>query len=427
MSFADLVHTANAADAAAIETHELGPTPTHAGDSANNASFASLGNTEDRNAIGSVDDRVRLELGGNEIRVIEDYDVQVGIFTQPSAFAVTMGTNDTIKDLIKLATPHTPFKLYIGDTIIQSGRVDGFTAGGVGATLQVHGRDLLQGIHDSYTRGERTFTETKHVDFIKAVLIHAGFKPPPIVTSNEASRKLASLGIKLPDPAVREETSIPRPVQMSLGDRYYEFIKRVLDRAGLFLRIDPSGKLILMAPDGKQAPTYRLLHAPLPNGGPYRRGDVMDFHFKNSAIERSMQFVVYARGGGKKLGSVKHRGDFVDPEMLGWGYTRIRTFRDWHVQTDDQAQVMARRKIAEQRREGWTLFVTVCGHRVRAADSNNWAIWTPDTVVHFESDTLGINDDFYIENVRYHRGPEGTRTDLTLLRREDLLFGLETT
>lgn len=377
--------------------------------------------------LGSFDDQVTIEFIDRtavvrKVAICESYDVSCGVFTQPAAFALTLGHGGTVAEIKDLVEPHTLFRLKIGGTLVQSGFIDGYEIGGEAAVVQIHGRDLLQEIHDSFTPVERTFSETSYIDFVKSVFQHAALDTPSVHFSDDGIRKAMAQGRPLPLPAIaREEKKIAKPVTMKLGDRYFDLIKRVLDRAGLFMVMSPEGRVLLTAPNPNITALYRLVHAP--DAPVY--GNVTDFHHVYNTIDRVSLYVVYARGGGKKLGAVKVYGQYPDLEMKKLLYRRSHTFRDWNVQTNEQAEIMARRRIAEERRKGWQLNVTVAGHRTRLLGTNDWVIWRPDTMVRFDSDELNFHDIYYIENVSYRRGPSGTRTELRLIRREDLDFGYE--
>lgn len=377
--------------------------------------------------IGSFSDQVTLlfvDRKGSVQKVVicEAYDVACGVFTQPAAFSLTLGHGGSIAEIMRLVVPRTGFQLKIGDTLVQSGYIDGYEAGGEAAIVNIHGRDLLQEVHDSFTPIERTFDETSYVEFVRSVFTHAGLGTPDVRFTDDGIRKAMAQGKPLPAPALaREEKKISKPVTMKLGDRYFDLIKRVLDRAGLFMIMAPDGRILLTAPNPNITALYRLVHAPK---GPIH-GNVVDFHFVWNTVDRVTRYVVYARGGGKKLGAIKVYGEYPDTEMFKLGYRRSHTFRDWNVQTNEQAEIMARRRIAEERRKGWQLNVTVAGHRTKLLGTDDWVVWRPDTMVRFDSDELDMHDIFYIEDVHYRRSQAGTRTELRLIRREDLDFGYE--
>lgn len=381
---------------------------------------------------GSFDDTVRIEVNGVALTNVESYDVHVAVFTQPASFTFSVGHAGALKELLVAAQPRSPFKLFIGNKLVQTGFVDGFSCGGVAATASIMGRDTLQDVHDSYTDAERSFTEKKHIEFVKAVLAKGRFKGAGEVplselvefTDDGMRTAMATGRVPLPKSTIKEDKLIGGgAIGMRLGDRYFDFIKRILDRSGLFMYASPEGKVLITSPNKDIKPMYRLVHAPT-DGGP---ANVVDYNWRNSAADRAAKFVVYGRGGARVKGSVKFKGGFVDLEMYdGWGYDRVHTFRDWHIQSNDQAELMARRKIAEYRRRAWQLNVVVAGHTTTDINTGKAVVWRPDTMTEFHSGQLGVDEPkLYIEDVRYQRSSSGTTTSLRLMRPDDLVFGYE--
>lgn len=367
-------------------------------------------------------DTVRIQLGSDELRICESYEVERGIFTQPTSFAVALGDDSSAAGLWKRYPPRTPFKLWVDDRLIQSGFTDSRTISGVGAGFMLRGRDILQDVHDSYTQEEKVYKAGKHSDFIFQVFQDANVPLPSLQFSNEAVRKAMALGKPLGFPATaREEVTIPRPVQIKMGDTYYSFIKRVLDRAGLFLFATPQQDYVLSAPDKDQPAIYKVVHCP--NKG-RQVGDVINVSLSDSTVGRSAYYMVYARGGGKNKGRLVYQDGYPDEEMAAFGYKRTKTFRDWHIQNNAQAETLARRRIAEERRSSWRLTMTVSGHSTLALDGSR-GVWTPDTMVHVKSDELEIDGPFYLESVAFRRNSDGTTSELRLIRPDDLIFGYE--
>src|SRR4051812_37117683 len=99
--------------------------------------------------IGSDDDRVRVKLADGAVRVVESYEVKMGVLEQPCAFSVRMGHSDVIRKLAQQYRPNTPFELAIGDVPQFKGTTDGWIAEeGDGAELSLRGRDYLKRLTD---------------------------------------------------------------------------------------------------------------------------------------------------------------------------------------------------------------------------------------------------------------------------------------
>jgi prophage tail gpP-like protein len=199
-----------------------------------------------------------------------------------------------------------------------------------------------------------------------------------------------------------------------------------LDRAGLFLWAAADGTFVLDTPNGAQDPSYRLVRQRDDKPG---ASNVKSYHYSRDATHRHSEVVVYGKGGGRKQGRAKSKGGFEDEEMIALGYKQQLVLRDPKCENAAQALFLAKRRIAEERRQGIRLEYTIAGHTLPAfsKDDDNggasrFAVVTPDTVVQVDDHELGIHGPWYIERVRRTRSPH-TETTLGLMRPEDLVFG----
>lgn len=386
--------------------------------------------------VGSIDDRVRIQLGRHttavhedgtgvsiweDVKIAEAYEVTYGIFTQPAAFAITLGFDGNAKDIIEKYPPRTPFRLFVGTRLVQQGLTDGWAVGLSHATVRLRGRDRLQQVHDNEGAAEKSYKDATYKSLVESALRDGGIKDPVVVVTNAANRLAIARGkngIASTESGPKRST---RPATIHIGETYFDFIKRHLDRAGLFLFAAADGTFILASPDGKQQASYVAVHAPSIVG---RYGSVEDGDYSFETTGRSSETIVYARGGGKKFGNVKAKGAYEDEEMIGLGYERINVIRDHTAANNAQAEALARRRIAEQRRRAWQLNIIVTGHTTVAPDGFSPTVWTPDTMVRFKSEQLGLDQDLYVESVTYQRDMgSGTKTRMRLMRPEDLVFG----
>jgi prophage tail gpP-like protein len=116
--------------------------------------------------------------------------------------------------------------------------------------------------------------------------------------------------------------------------------------------------------------------------------------------------------------------------MIVYGFPRSRaaTQRVDTVSTADQAEFLARKMIADQRREGWSLSYTVTGHTVPALNgrtASDRAVWCVDSCVEVDDNEYGIAETLWISDVTLRRDGSGTYTDLTFCRLTDLVFAPE--
>lgn len=385
---------------------------------------------EQQSVTGDLDDRVRLTFTSpdgkqNDAPILESYEFTRAILTQPSAFSVRLGWGNVTKDLLSVLTPQLPTQLVINDCIQATGFLDDVEASGeVGATeISLHGRDALARMHDAFIEAELSLTDSTYAQLVERALAETTADWTLFYT-NEDNRKLTTgIGVKQTgapnvDPTQSSKGPVAKQLKAKIGERWYEFVKRQLDRAGLFLWCGGQGEFILTAPNANQAPIYRILRR---RGQTRNEVNVISARFRNATSQRFSECKIYGRGGGKKFGRTKVSGIFVDEEMTALGLKRPLVLHDDNVTNEEQAVFYARRKIAESIRNGWNLTYTVAGHTIPSLQTGQRAVWAPDTIVTIDDDEFGLSDNYYIEKVTFRRNP-ATTTELTLLRPDSLVF-----
>jgi len=388
------------------------------------------------NDLGGVNDKVTLRLNGQEVLIAETYSVQMSWFRKPNIFALRTGWGGTTTELLDKYPPNTRFELLIADRVQFTGRIDEIDAEqSTGATeVTFKGRDDMAALHDSMAIADRSFDGDSYDDVVSKMLTSSGYKDFTLIFENDGNRDRqtgltlqAATGKKVFG-KTRATTKQKNAGQIKVGDQNYGFIKKELDRAGLFLfaAADTGNgpEFIIAEPNGDQSPMARIVR---------RRGllrnavNVTRASFKNDTSKRYCKAVIYGRGGDPKTGQQPVSGSFIDNEMLGWGFPpeRVYSMRADKVSNAAQAEYMARKTIAEQRRDGWSLQYSLSGHTVPALNgrtSKDRAVWAVDTIVEVDDDEYGIAEKLWISDVAFTRDEGGTRTDLTFMRPGDLLF-----
>jgi prophage tail gpP-like protein len=413
---------------------------------------------------------VSLRLGGDLVAIAESYEVKTSVLQQPAAFSLRLGSDATAAQILKRYPPRTPFELWIGETRVQSGYI--YERGQPSAKytqIELQGRDYLAVIFDDDFRVEQTFTDKTYFGLTRRILDIAGLKETTVngrprfalEGNNDNNRELLTRLPKGRSPAhtpaepktetgalqaifptraagqrtkvLVEETTVNFPtsagsgagrmvyetIKARVGISLYEFLREQYRLAGLFLWATGDGNFVLARPNANQEPAYSIRRArgnlPLP-------GSIIDCRFRDSTTQRHSSCIVHGRGGAGVDGRHKLTGHYVDDELTAYGFTNVRVVHDDDVRNQQQADYVARRTIAEERRAGWQLEYTVSGHRTPSPQATGGlATWTPDTVVYVDDEELDIHGNFYLEAVTYSRSPE-TTTKLTLMRPEDLVF-----
>lgn len=402
------------------------------------------------------DEIVRLKLNGEAVPIASTYEVESGVMDVPAVFSMTVGHSGIVGDLVAAYRPYvTPFELWIGDTRISQGETDEVSLkGGDGSELNITGRDLVKRLTDTELPGDRTFAEKTFRQLTEIALEECGIDAPLISTDNIANRKAitgiqsvaevgpttffnVATGQQEEAPAAARSTrSTFRTIKVEVGTSWFDFLVDQLRRAGLFIWAAVDGSFVLTAPQGNQAPLYRILRRRTTIDQPGAVTVLGQPSFSHNPSKRFTEVQVFGRGGGGKAGRGKVQASAFDDEMIALlnddpadrvngGKRKKKThIKDDKVRTVAQALFLARRKIAESRRAGWSLSYTVAGHTAPALTGGGQAIWQPDTVVEVVDDELGIEGPMYVESVTYRRSPH-TTTTIKLLRIEDLIFAEE--
>lgn len=386
----------------------------------------------------SIDDRVVIRLGADEVKIAEAYDVDLGVMTQPSQFALRLGHGGVTKALLERYPPGTPFELLVQSAGISAprpqfvGKVDARACGGAAATVTFRGRDGLAGLLDAKALADKAYKNATYVALVEQMLKDAKLEGWTVTDETQNATKTQSGAAIVQGSASFSfsfkkltRKAIVHPVLIRAGESYYQFLKKFLDRAGMFLMAGPDKTVILMQPNPDQVPLYRIV-----NRGPQAKatsptqpGNVLDFSFTDDSAARMSEVLVFGRGGGGVFGRSKAAANFGDDEMVKWALNKPAAFVDANVSSPDEAAFFARRKIAESRRQGWALSYTLAGHTTPALTGQGRLVWCRDTFVDIDDEELGITGPHYIEHVSMTGTHDRTTTTLRVMRKEDLLFG----
>lgn len=386
---------------------------------------------------------VFLKIEGETIKIAENYEVVVSILKQPASFSMRLGWTKNLEELRQKCQPGKHFELLIGvydektgiNTLakMQSGRIDrrAIPKGGP-SVLEVKGRDYLAQVYDSYILEEQAFAEKTYLALTRKVLDTVGLSSHTLETDNTANRALITSTKKSKkskksiavDTIETGATSgqgrvVYQTLKAKLGTTWYQFLKDQYKLAGLFLWCKGDGNFILGQPDATTESVLKIIHK---TNATRNYVNEVDRDYIDDTTSRHSKAVVYGRSDSTKGGPKKVRGEFIDTEMVAYGFDKPIVLFDEDAKTTQEAEYIARRTIADERREGWKLDYTIPGHITPCNFSKyGFAVWGPDLVCRVDDDELVVNKDYYIESVTYSRKPE-TLTTVSLMRREDLVF-----
>lgn len=391
--------------------------------------------------LGAANDVVTIELGlapNNTLAVCTGYDVQMGIFDQPSAFSVRTGTGDLARELLAKYPNGTPFRLNVGGQAQFTGYTDGFDAndgGGDGTEISFEGRDILAALCDTEIEKEESFQAASHVELIRKAIERVGLlkpfelDPPSVVGSNKANRaKITGANIVAPgDSSEAELLQIAGSkgdsyvvLRTHLGETLMNLLRRHLDAAGLFIWAAASGDIVVGVPNSKQAPLYHLIR----RRGSTPTSNVIRARYHNTFRPRYSEVVIYGKTTGRKFSRSTVKGAYTDDEVVSAGISKVRVLRNMDVTSTAHAEHLAKKELAACRRRGFMFEYTVAGHSAPNLFTNGRtrAVFAPDTVVTVDDDEFGLHGNFWIESVSHRRTPF-TTTTIRMLSPDVLIFG----
>ena len=397
------------------------------------------------------DETFRLKLAGEEVPIASSYTVKAGILDVPAGFSMTIGHGGLAAELLDRYPEFTPFELYVGDVLVQRGETDANELkGGRGTEITIRGRDMLKWLVDTKLESDRTFAEKTFKQLTEVALSECGLGGLPIADDNTANRKAITGAQRVralaPEPTEEAQTEVggagrTKTVHNTLKARlampWWDFLVEQYRRAGLFLWADVStGGFVLARPRGDQTPLYRIVRRRTGKNGPGDVTVVGNPSFRRDATKRYTEIKVVGRAGGGKKGRGRISARVFDQEMIeilnpdpadradGGKRRKAEIIYDDKVRTTEQANWLARRKLAESRRNGWSLTYPVAGHVAPALVGGGYAVWQPDTVVEVIDEELGLEGPMWVESVEYSRAPF-TLSKIHVMRIEDLLFAEE--
>lgn len=292
------------------------------------------------------------------------------------------------------------------------------SGGGGSSPRNVTVHSILAAGAEGTNAGVRSLTDIILSESAKAAAKTATLAPANSDKRLAPGAKGAALGVSAAggegggSPAAKRHTVIAK-----LGERWLEFLRRHLEKIGLFLWSDAFGNIVLATPDKDQTPKHLFKRT---RAGDRTAVNVTDAKFTDDATNRYSRVTVYSRHRGAGKGKGKIIGSWADPEMVALGIDREEVVNDANVFDEAQAEKYAKHKLAELNRAAWRLTYTISGHTAPGPNGEGRTVVIPDTIAHVEDEEFGISADLYIESVEYHSPPRSTV--ITMMRPQDVVF-----
>lgn len=357
--------------------------------------------------IGEGSERAAIKVAGKTITIWESYEARVSVLTQPCSFVMHLGSGESAAEIMRMCPPRSEFEFLVGDWVVFRGRLGGPRQNDKPATdVTIRGRDYLADLHDAYAISDCSYSSITAKNLVRAAMNQCGMS-----------------NIQLSADHPRANKPIGKVGSIKAGNKWYEFIKKQLDRIGLFLWCLPDGTVELSEPDSSQEPVYRLVRRRI--GFNVYEGNAISGEYDNDLDKRYSEYMVTGRGGIPKDGVVKARAGWVDEEMMNLGYTKPFVIPDKQCKSREEAEYLARRRAAEINRGAWKYSLTTSGHITGSLRGGNAVLWRPDKTVDVQDDKIELYRTLYIEGCTYQGSTSGTTTQLNLMRPEHMVFATD--
>lgn len=385
------------------------------------------------------DDHVYVQIGDREVRICKHYDITLGVFEQPSTFALTLGTSETVSSILKKFPKNSPFQILIGHRRQFAGYTAGVRVDGDedGSQIAIHGSDIINRLYRSFHEKDASYVAQTHEALVQKALDELEMERPfgngerpKILASNTAARE-ARVGAPISAEGDTVEVELANVVgtagnaqvvlRAKLGERWLSLLQRHLRQNGLFVWGSQDGDVIIGRPNYHQPPSYRIVRT---RGRRPRTSNVRRVTYVDDLDPRYSEVAIYGRATGRKYARTQAKGAYTDDELVSLGINKRLVLTDVEVTSTKHAEFIAKRHLAEGRREGFFLEYRLAGHTTFLYNGGGRRVcWAPDTIVEVHDEELNLEGNYWIERVRHERGPDGSYTTVRLLPPDSLIFG----
>lgn len=342
--------------------------------------------------------------------------------TMPSEAAFEVGDDGTWSQLGDIFQPGVQFQVFVNDTPRLRGRVemndvpfDADAGAVVRFTVRTKLSDAMYASADQRIRVKGTSIK----DFILALYEPLGFAEADFVFDQSTSRNLSTgrEGRKGDIPKDLEPIKVTE-ARVKPPESVYAAADRHLRRHGLMHWDDPTGKIVVGAPNDEQDPTFTFNMFRGFNGG----GDPDTNNVLGATRTRDWSGVpaavgVFGRRGKRDFTKARVAGRAVQDEVVAAGFYRPLVIIAEGIRTNALAERAAARELAarSKRMDAFSIDVDA----FTWWDGQTQTIYSPDTTAMINTDVAGGNAGaYYVHAVTLTRDAiGGDTTQLDVLKR----------
>lgn len=342
-------------------------------------------------------DNVRLFVGGMVHDDWESYVIDSDLLTPADQWRTTLVLADI--DLPDAVEPGARIEMRLGEDLILVGRIDDVDdeTAKDGMVFNIVGRDPA------------------------AVLLDCSspiFSAQMVSLQDIVAKVVRPLGVE----KIRidaDSSRIREKINVEPGDTAWETLANAAEANGLWPWFEPDGTLVIGGPDYDQAPVATLVMRK--NG---KGNNVLRIRRHRSISGRYSQVTVLGQKRGTSQEDGKHALKAMEKDV-GVSWYRPRIIVDYEAESEGVCRTRARKLLADSRLKGFTLQVTVEGHRIVAPGlASDGQVWKPGQRVRVISERQKIDAVYFLMARKFTGGrAQGKRTVLAL--KEDRAWVLD--
>lgn len=353
---------------------------------------------------------------GTELSGWSDYSINSDFLTPTDGWTFTFSNLTEWERVRKLVRPDCKVQILVDGALQLTGwidQVDASITSRDGLSIGVQGRDVLAALCDANVHPDSAIKKKTLVQLVEGLLkFHYPIDAiPTLFTDNNSNREVLT-GVKgyfkgKSRKKIQTEIDYCKP---QVNEGAFEFAARNLRRFGMWMWASSDGNVVVSGPDYDQSPAYRIIH---------REGEkkvtVERARYTWSTQQAPSFVVVRSKSTSKEFERSAVQGVVADESRKLF----IPRYIVHDQATDDaQAQAFAEQELTEATKNAKVYHCMLRGHR----DLDSGAIYAIDTVVHIEDDYLGVYEDMYVKERTFHKGLQGTFTELKCVPKGSIRF-----
>jgi prophage tail gpP-like protein len=347
-------------------------------------------------------------------------------FLQPCQTAqFTLAADETRLDVLQGLMPGQDCQVRVNGVPIMTGYLDSVSldSGRSGTILNVTARDRLSLLVDGNVNPNMPLAPKMTLKQLCEAIIRDQFGLDLRILDDPGEQKLArDRGVGRPVASVaaqkrykRKPKDLLKSVRPQPNEGAFQYLARIIQREGLHLWCSAEGDAILGGPDYEQEPAYDLTNRIGRDGG---ANNILTARVRRD--QTGVPSHIWVSGKSSKPGEkASPKGHATYPAQ--------GLFKPFYVVDDqsddrDHADIVAQFVLAKAVLKSFAYDVKVRG----LSDPASSAVYQVNTMANVTDERCLLDGPMWVSKRTFHKGRDGTTTDLTLIPADRFLWALAT-